>query len=47
MDVLFILVPLAIVFVAVMVAAFTWATKNGQFDDVQTPAVRILSDEDD
>ncbi len=47
MDVLFIVVPLALVFVALMVLAFVWATKGGQFDDLQTPAVRMLADEED
>lgn len=47
MDVLFIVVPLAIVFVALMVWAFVWATQGGQFDDLQTPAVRMLADDDD
>ncbi|MEO1172604.1 MAG: cbb3-type cytochrome oxidase assembly protein CcoS [Myxococcota bacterium] len=46
MTALFILVPLAIVFVAVMLGAFVWATRRGQFDDLQTPAVRILADDD-
>jgi cbb3-type cytochrome oxidase maturation protein len=29
-----------------MVAAFFWAAKSGQFDDLQTPAVQILLDDD-
>ena len=27
------------------VAAFAWATRRGQFDDLETPALRILHDE--
>ncbi|MFP4598204.1 MAG: cbb3-type cytochrome oxidase assembly protein CcoS [Persicimonas sp.] len=27
--------------------AFWWATRSGQFDDLETPAVRILLDEDE
>lgn len=26
------------------VAAFTWATRRGQFDDIKTPAIRALHD---
>ena len=34
--------------VAVAVAeVFVWAVRSGQLDDLDTPAVRILSDDDD
>ncbi|MEM6730952.1 MAG: cbb3-type cytochrome oxidase assembly protein CcoS [Myxococcota bacterium] len=46
MHVLFIVVPLAILFVTAMLVAFTWATRDGQFDDLQTPAIRMLADDD-
>jgi cbb3-type cytochrome oxidase maturation protein len=29
------------------VAAFIWAVRRGQFDDLDTPAVRILHDEEE
>jgi cbb3-type cytochrome oxidase maturation protein len=28
------------------VAAFFWAVRNGQFDDLESPAWRILMDDD-
>lgn len=28
-------------------ASFFWATKDGQFDDTHTPAVRILFDDEE
>lgn len=46
MTVLYVLVPLALLIGAAAVLAFLWATKNGQLDDLETPAVRILDDED-
>ncbi len=46
MIVLYLLVPLAIVLAAVGVTAFLWAVRNGQFDDVETPALRVLIDEE-
>lgn len=46
MSVLYLLIPLAIVFGALFVAAFVWATRRGQFDDLETPPVRILFDDD-
>lgn len=46
MNVLFVLVPLAVVLAGVGVAAFRWAVRDGQFDDVETPALRILLDDE-
>lgn len=46
MNILYLLIPLGLVLVAIMVAAFFWAAKGGQFDDLQTPAVQILLDDD-
>ena len=45
MTVLFIVLPVAVVLSGVAVAAFLWATNAGQFDDLETPAVRLLCDE--
>ncbi len=45
MEVLFIVVPLALVVVGAAVGAFVWATRRGQFDDLETPAMRILTDD--
>lgn len=46
MNILYLLIPLGLVMVALMVWAFFWAVKRGQFDDLQTPAVQILLDDD-
>lgn len=45
MTVLFIVLPLALVIVGVAVWAFVWAADRGQFDDLDTPAVRLLHDD--
>jgi cbb3-type cytochrome oxidase maturation protein len=45
MSVIFIVLPIALVVVGVAVFAFVWATKKGQFDDLDTPAVRVLGDD--
>lgn len=47
MSVLYIVVPLAMVIVAVAVAAYIWATRSGQLDDLETPALRMLHDDGD
>ena len=46
MEVIFILLPLAILIAGVMLALFIWAVRSGQYDDLETPAHRILFDED-
>ena len=47
MNVLYLLLPLALLLAGSAVAVFVWAVKNGQFDDLETPAVRILHDDDE
>lgn len=47
MDILYLLIPLSVVLVAVIVAAFLWAIRSGQFDDLEGPAHRILEDDDE
>lgn len=46
MSVLYIVLPLALVIVAAAVAAFIWSARSGQMDDLDTPAVRVLHDDD-
>lgn len=46
MDILYLLIPLSLVFVAVIAAFFLWAVKTGQFEDMEGPAHRILMDDD-
>ena len=45
MSVIFIVVPLATIIVLVAVIAFVYSARRGQFDDLDTPAVRMLHDE--
>lgn len=47
MDILYLLIPIAILLVAAMVGGFLWASKSGQFDDLEGPAHRILMEEDE
>lgn len=46
MNVLYFLVPLALILAAVGVAAFIWSVRSGQFDDVETPGVRVLFEDE-
>lgn len=45
MSVLYIVLPIALVLVGVAVFAFVWAARKGQFDDLETPAIRALHEE--
>lgn len=47
MSVLYVVVPLALLVVAVAVGAFVWAASHGQFDDLDTPPMRILHDDEE
>jgi len=46
MDSLLILVPAALLLGLLGLAAFLWALRNGQFDDPEGAAGRILYDDD-
>ena len=46
MSVLYVLIPIALVLSGVFVWAFLWAVRLGQFDDVKTPSLRILHDDE-
>ncbi|RCS48253.1 cbb3-type cytochrome oxidase assembly protein CcoS [Bremerella cremea] len=45
MSVIYIALPIALFLAGMAVAAFVWCTKQGQFDDLETPAVRILQED--
>jgi cbb3-type cytochrome oxidase maturation protein len=44
MTIIFLILPITLLLSLGGVAAFTWATRGGQFDDLQTPALRALHD---
>ena len=46
MRILLVLIPISLVLLAIAVAAFIWAVRGGQFDDLDTPALDILSDDE-
>ena len=46
MNIIFILIPLGLVLLVVAVAAFFWAVRSGQYEDLESPAWRILLDDD-
>jgi cbb3-type cytochrome oxidase maturation protein len=46
MSVMYVILPLSLVMALVAVIAFRWATRKGQFDDLETPAWRAVLDDD-
>lgn len=44
MSVVYLVLPLALLVVAGAVIAFVWSARSGQYDDLETPAVRVLHD---
>lgn len=45
MTVIFLVLPLALLIVAAAVGAFVWASRRGQYDDLETPAIRAIQDD--
>ncbi|HEY5716032.1 MAG TPA: cbb3-type cytochrome oxidase assembly protein CcoS [Psychromonas sp.] len=46
MSSIYILIPIAMIFVAVAVMVFFWAVKSNQYDDLDREGTNILFDED-
>lgn len=44
MNILFLMIPMALLLGIVFVGIFFWAASSGQLDDLETPAHRILND---
>ncbi|MBR9727277.1 cbb3-type cytochrome oxidase assembly protein CcoS [Shewanella intestini] len=45
MSIIYVLIPIAMLFVAIAVAIFFWAVKSEQFDDLERQSVSILFDD--
>ena len=46
MSILYVLIPLAVVLLALAIWALLWAIKNGQFDDLETHGWSVVLDDD-
>jgi len=46
MEIIYVLIPIAMVFVVLAVAAFFWAVKTDQYSDFDREAINILFDEE-
>ena len=47
MDILPLLIGISVIAVIAIAGIFVWAVRSGQFDDLDTSAVRILPDDDE
>lgn len=46
MESLYLLIPFSILLIFIIGGLFWWATRSGQFDDLEGPGHRILMDDD-
>ena len=46
MSVIYFMLPFAILLGTGAVIAFLWAARRGQFDDLETPAIRVLFEDE-
>ncbi len=46
MGVIFVLIAFSLLVALIFLGAFFWAVKTGQFDDPQTPSIRMLFDDE-
>lgn len=46
MNILLALIPISLLLLGAAIWAFVWAVKKGQYDDLDTPALDILVDDD-
>lgn len=44
---MFVLLPASLLFAVAAVIVFVWAARSGQFDDLETPALRVLGEEEE
>jgi len=45
-NMLYVLIPLALLLLACAIWAFVWASRSGQFDDLDSPAWDVILDDD-
>lgn len=47
MNVLYLMIPISLFLGISFVMAFVWSVQDGQVDDLETPAHRILEDDEE
>ena len=47
MESIYLLVPISVLLVFGIAAAFWWSVKSGQFDDLEGPGFKVLMEDDE
>ena len=47
MESVYLLIPVSVLLVFGIAGAFWWSVRSGQFDDLEGPGYRVVSDDDD
>lgn len=47
LSVLYFMIPISLLLGACFLVGFIWAAKNGQYEDLENPAIRILFEKED
>lgn len=47
MNIFYLLIGVSLVAALIFLGAFIWAVRSGQYDDNETPSIRMLFDDDD
>lgn len=45
MNILLLMIPITLLLSTLFIIAFIWVVNAGQYDDIKTPAYRILDDD--
>jgi len=45
MNILLVLIPISLILLGIAIAAFAWAVRRGQFEDLDSAALDILRDD--
>jgi len=46
MSIIYVLIPIAMIFVSIAILVFFWAVKSNQYEDLDREGINILFDED-
>ena len=47
MEIIYLLLPVALILVVIIIWVFFWAVRSDQFEDLEGPAHRIIMEDDD
>lgn len=47
MNIIYVVLPLALIVVLAALLAYVWAARSGQFDDLETPALRVVVEDNE